>query len=69
MISLVILGAVIIMAAFRLRYSPEQRSGWCRALAISAILFVIYAIRAVIQGTAAGDCDVRIAVSNDAAFR
>jgi len=68
MISVVILGAVIIMAAFRLRYSPEQRSGWCRALAISAILIVIYATRAVIHGTA-GDCDVRIAVSNDAAFR
>jgi hypothetical protein len=69
MITLVILGAVIIMAAFRLRHSPEQRSGWCRALVISAILFVIYAARAAIHGAAAGDCDVRIAVSNDATVR
>jgi hypothetical protein len=69
MITLVILGAVILVAAFRLRHSPEQRSGWCRTLAISTILFVIYATRAAIHGTAAGDCDVRIAVSNDATSR
>ena len=67
MITLVILGAVILVAAFRLRHSPEQ--GWCRALAISTILFVIYATRAAIRGTAAGDCDVHIAVSNDATSR
>ena len=66
MITLVILGAVILVAAFRLRHSPEQ--GWCRALAISTILFVIYATRAAIRGTA-GDCDVHIAVSNDATSR
>ena len=69
MITRVILGAAIIIAAFRLRHSPKQRSGWCRALVISAILFVIYATRAAIRGTAAGDCDVHIAVSNDATSR
>jgi hypothetical protein len=69
MIALGVLGAFIIVAASRLRQSPEQRSGWHRALAISAILFVIYAARAAIRGTAAGDCDVRIAVSNDATVR
>lgn len=43
----------------------KQRSDRCRALAISAILFVIYAARAAIHGTAVGDCDGRIAVSKD----
>ena len=43
----------------------KQRSDWCRALAISAILFVIYAARAAISGTAVGDCDVGIAVSKN----
>ena len=69
MITLAVLGAFIIMAAYRLRHGREQRSDWRLALAISAILLVFYAARTVISGTAAGDCDLRIAVSNDATSR
>ena len=65
MIALVVLGAFIIMAAYRLRQSAEQRSDWHLALAISAIVFVIYAARDAMGGIAAGDCDFRIAVLNN----
>jgi len=69
MISLVVLAAFVIGAAYRLRHSPEQRRDWHLALAIAAMLFVIHAARAVISGTAAGGCDVRIAVSSDPVAR
>lgn len=67
MIPVVILAVFMVAAAFRFRHgaSMKQRSDWYRALVISAILFVLYAARAAIRGTAVGDCDVRIAVSKD----
>ena len=67
MIPVVIFAVLMVAAAYRFRHgaSMKQRSDWCRAFAISAILFVIYAGRAAIRGTAVGDCDVRIAVSKD----
>lgn len=67
MIALVLLAAILIGSAFRLRYemSPERRTGRRQVFAISAILLLIYAARAVIRGTAGADCDIRIAVSKD----
>jgi len=66
-IPVVISAVLMVAAAYRFRHgaSRKQRSDWCRALTISAILFVVYAARAVIHGTAVGGCDVRIAVSKD----
>ena len=69
MIALVVLAAFMIGAAYRSRHSAEQRSDWHRALAIAAMLFVIYVAQTAISGMAAGDCDVRIAASNDATVR
>jgi hypothetical protein len=61
------LAVFMVAAAYRFRHGGgmKQRSDWCRALAIIAILFVIYAARAAIRGTAVVGCDVRIAVSKD----
>ncbi len=67
MIPLVFLAGFVIGAADRLRHdiSVERRNGWRQALAISAILFLIYAARAVFGGAGGSDCDIRLAVSKD----
>ena len=51
--------------SFAARHECEQRNGWRQALAINAILLLIYAARAVFRGTAGADCDIRIAASED----
>lgn len=68
MISLMVFAAILIASAYRLRHNvdTERRGGWRQALAISAILFLIYAARAAVFGGPAGaDCDIGIAVPKD----
>jgi len=67
MIALVVLTVILIGAAYRLRRdtNAERRNGWRQALAINAILLLIYAARAVFRGTAGADCEIRIAASED----
>ena len=67
MIALLILAAILIRPAVRLRHdlSAERRNGWRQALAISAILFLIYAARAIFGGAGGADCDIPLASSKD----
>ena len=65
MIALVVLAAILIGSAYRLwhKIGTERRKGWCQALAITAILFLIYAARVVLSGDGGADCEIHIAVS------
>jgi hypothetical protein len=65
MTAILVLATFVVWSGYRLRRSEslERQNRWQQALAISAILFVFDAARAIVAGIQAADCDIRTAIS------